>query len=160
MSFGNGVLYVLIFMKYGLSLEGLIFGIFSTVLLEILIIDWNLYLIPIECNIIILSLGIVRFFVFQMSFWMHLLGPFLLGGCLVLIYYLTKKKAIGGGDIKFIIVSGILLGVERAFIAFFFAGIMAISFYITKSVMGRRDRLIALGPYLAIGSFAVLLFEM
>jgi len=81
-----------------------------------------------------------------------LLG-FLFGGGIFLSIYLLSKKGLGGGDVKFMAVCGLYLGINRSISTILFgtflSAIVGLSLILLKK-LGRKDP-IPLAPFLYIG---------
>lgn len=151
-------------------------------LLLLSVIDFRLYLIPNEINLILLFLGVAvtvlkfladpwllpfyRFFVknyalifspFQEVVLSHLLG-FIAGGLLFLfLYLLTRGRAMGFGDVKLAFALGLILGwpdIMLSSIASFFLGAI---WGLVAILMGKKSlkNKIQFGPFLALGVFVV-----
>ena len=99
----------------------LIFSIISTVLVAISIIDLKHYIIPIELSIF--SLIVITFnLLITNTFMNHLSGLIIGTGYLSIVFLftwlLTKKQALGLGDIQLIFVLGYWIGDIRILLVF------------------------------------------
>lgn len=115
--------------------------------------DFKYYKIPAFINVFIGLTGIFHAVLSKMHFFDGLIGFLSLSSLLLLIYVLSKGKAIGGGDIKLMAVSGILLGWKKNVLAFFLAGLSVLMFYPVRSRIFKRRKRLAFGPYLSLGIF-------
>ena len=106
----NGLIYVWIFMAKGFQPESILFCICASVLIVISVIDWRTFEIPFGCNIVIGILGIVRVFLNLAHWYDYVIGFFAVSGLFLIIYWITKGRGIGGGDIKLMAAAGLLLG--------------------------------------------------
>ncbi len=96
----NGGLYLLIFWRYGLSVDSLLYCLLFSALIALSIIDFRTYEIPVGINIFILTLGLIRI-VTDLSHWLSYgIGLLSVSVPLLLIYLVTKGRGIGGGDVK------------------------------------------------------------
>ena len=98
--------------------------------------------------------AIVSFFVFPEISWIsRLLGAMIVSGSMLLISLLVPR-AFGGGDIKFMIPVGLMLGLEGAL----YAGMLAVFLACIWCfwILGRGEKEISFGPALCMGSFVVL----
>lgn len=117
--------------------------------------DVNKGIVPDLIPILIAILAIVRFFLSEITISNSLscLGGALCLSIPMLIVALIIKGGFGGGDIKLIAASGLFLGLDKTLIAgiiaFFIAGIFAISVLIVKK-KGVKSK-IRFAPYLAVG---------
>ena len=135
----------------------------STVIIAIFLVllaaagasDVNKGIVPDLIPIFIAVLAIVRFFLSEItvSNLLSCLGGALCLSIPMLIVALIIKGGFGGGDIKLIAASGLFLGLDKTLIAgiiaFFIAGIFAISVLIVKK-KGVKSK-IRFAPYLAVG---------
>lgn len=85
----------------------------------------------------------------------NILGFFSVSIILGLIYILTKRRGVGGGDIKLMAVSGLMLGWRKNILAFFMGGILALAAFFFRKADSRR---FPFGPYLAAGIFISILW--
>ena len=84
-----------------------------------------------------------------------------LGGGMFLLVYLISKKGLGGGDVKFMAVSGLYLGFYLVVPAIFYSSILAALFaliLIVKKKITRKDTL-PLAPFICIGTFFTVLLH-
>ena len=77
---------------------------------------------------------------------------------LLLMYILSKGRTMGGGDIKLIAASGILLGWQKNLLAFLLAGMILLVFYPLRQKLFRQRERLAFGPYLSLGIFLSLIW--
>ena len=88
----------------------------------------------------------------------YLIGFFLVSGMLLLLYIVTKGKAIGGGDIKLMAAAGLLLGWKLVILAFFIGCILGSVIHIIRMKLAGADKVLAMGPYLSAGLFIAMLW--
>ena len=88
----------------------------------------------------------------------YLIGFFLVSGMLLLLYIVTKGKAIGGGDIKLLAAAGLLLGWKLVILAFFIGCILGSVIHIIRMKLAGADKVLAMGPYLSAGLFIAMLW--
>lgn len=87
-------------------------------------------------------------------------GGFLIGGVLFLLVYLISKNGLGGGDVKFMAVTGLYLGVNGILPAMLYGSVLAALFGLTLILLkkiGRKDA-IPLIPFLYVGILIVIFF--
>lgn len=154
----NGLIYVWIFMAKGFQPESILFCICASVLIVISVIDWRTYEIPFGCNIIIGILGIVRVFLNLAHWYDYVIGFFAVSGLFLIIYWITKGRGIGGGDIKLMAAAGLLLGWQNILLALMIGSIAGSVIHLTLMKVQGKDRVLAFGPYLAFGIFAAMLY--
>ena len=154
----NGLLYVLVFAVNGLNLISIIYALFTSALLVLTIIDWRTYEIPISINIFILVLGCIKVVLDFNNFLDYLIGFFIVSGFLLVLYMITKGRAIGGGDIKLMAVAGLLLGWQLIVLAFLIGCVLGSILHLIRMKVSGADRMLAMGPYLSAGLFIAMLW--
>ena len=115
------------------------------------IIDFYTFKIPSCLNIFIGILGLIRMGIDAGHRWDGVAGFFSVSLFLGIIYIFTKVKSIGGGDIKLMAVSGLMLGWQRNILAFFIGALLALVIHSLRMVFTETGRRLAFGPYLAGG---------
>jgi leader peptidase (prepilin peptidase)/N-methyltransferase len=165
----TGIIFLLLYLKYGLEWMTLVYAALAALLIVITLIDYRHMIIPnglIIAGLIIgaaqLATSIFTNGIFD-SWLVYTIGFFAGGLPLFLIAafstYVLKKEAIGGGDIKLMAFAGLILG-WKLIIPAYFIGIVAgalISIYLLVSGRKKRGDEIPFGPFLCFG-IAVSLF--
>ena len=147
----NGGLYVLVFAKWGLSVESLLYCLLFSALIAISVIDFRTYEIPLGINGFILLLGVLQV-VFHLSMWKdYLIGFLAVSLPLYLIYQVTKGRGIGGGDVKLMAVCGLLIGWQNIILAFFLGCIIGSVIHVVRIRVSGAEHVLAMGPYLSVG---------
>jgi len=159
----TAILFTISYLKYdftysfyvSLILSSLTVLIFITDFKEMIILDSPLVissilfialeLIYFDINAVIHSLisGILSFIA------MYLIGK--------LGYFLFKKESLGGGDIKFSFVMGLILGFKYACIALILSTFLALP-YALSSVLLDKEHEVPFGPFLVASTFIVFYF--
>lgn len=147
----NGILYVLIVTVNGLTIESLLYCLMFSVLVTLSVIDFRTYEIPLGINLFILALGLIRVGLDYKNFLNYLIGFLSVSGFLYLLYLLTKGRGIGGGDIKLMAVSGLMLGWKCNILALAFGCILGSVIHLIRMKVSKEDHVLALGPYLSVG---------
>lgn len=132
------------------------------VLLVISIIDFEIRIIPDQLNMLVFVLGIWSSFVFQeVTFLSRLLGIFSVS-IPMLVLAILCSGGLGGGDIKLMAASGMLLGIKwnifAACTGLFLGGIYGLFLLIVRRAE-RKDSF-ALGPFLCAGIAVVFLGQI
>ena len=161
--FLTGLIYLIIYLIYGLSIQTLVYIILSSALIIIAFIDLNEEIVPDVISLPGIVIGfIISFFVPYISFVNSALGV-LVGGGIILIIGLVgsvifKKEAMGGGDVKLAAMIGAFLGwryiVISLFLGFFLGALAGITLIMSK-IKSREDA-IPFGPFIVLGSFITL----
>ena len=154
----NGILYVVVFAVNGFSLESILYCLFVSALLVLSVIDWRTYEIPIGINIFILILGILHTALDYKNWLMYVIGFFSVSLFLFLLLWISKGRAIGGGDVKLMAVAGLLLGWKLAILAFFIGCIVGSVIHLLRMRFSGADKVLAMGPYLSVGLFIAALW--
>ena len=147
----NGVLYLVIFIKLGLSMEFLLYCLLFSALLALSVIDFRTYEIPIGFCYFILALGIVRVATDFVNWAEYAIGFVAVSLVLTIIYYVSKGTAIGGGDVRLMAATGLLLGWKKNVLAFLLGCIIGSVIHIARMKISGEGRTLAMGPYLAVG---------
>ncbi len=156
--FVNGVLYFCVLVRFGFSAQTLLFCLASSALLGLSLVDWRIQEIPEGFNIFLLLLGLVRVFLDRQHWPLYVAGFFAVSLPLLLIFLLSKGKAIGGGDVKLMAAAGLLLGWKNILAAFVMACIAGSMIHILRMKLAGAPRVLALGPYLSGGIYLAALF--
>lgn len=153
----NGVLYIMLYSNFGLSIEFIFYSIIFSILIVISFVDLYYQIIPNGLNTSILVSGIIykilQFTLYNKSLDLinSLLGLFVSSGLFLLII-LISKGGMGGGDVKLIGVLGFILGLKKVvltiFLSFFLGAIISI-FLLLFKIKGRRDP-IPFGPFICL----------
>jgi len=162
----SGLFALCVFLKFGLTLEGLVYYIFIASLLVITFIDIDHQIIP---NRITLP-GIPIFFLASfalptITLMDAILGILAGGGSLYLVgwvyYQMKKEEGMGGGDIKLLAMIGALLGWKGVLFTIFvgsavgtFAGTIVMAY---TRLMNMKLR-IPFGPFLSIGAISFIFY--
>lgn len=154
----NGILYVVIFKVYGLSSLSVLYCFFASALLVLSVIDYRTYEIPEGINLFIGAVALVRVLTDLQRLSLYLTGFCCVSGFLLLIYIASKGRAIGGGDIKLMAVSGLLLGYRQIILAFILGCILGSVLHLLQMRIHGKDRVLAFGPYLSLGIFCSMLY--
>ena len=147
----NGVLYLLIFAVCGFELESIIYCLMASALLVLSVIDWRIYEIPIGINIFILVLGILHIVIDYQNWLDYVIGFFSISIVLLILFYVSGGRAIGGGDVKLMAAAGVVIGWKLIILAFFIGCIVGSIIHLTRMKLSGADKVLAMGPYLAVG---------
>lgn len=163
--FLSGLIYLIIYLLYGLSVQTLIYIILSSALIIIAFIDLNQQIVPDVISLPGIAIGfIISFFVPYISFINSALGVLAGGGIILVIAMggsaIFKKEAMGGGDVKLAAMIGAFLGWKYIIISLFlgfFTGALAGIFLIMAKIKKKEDA-VPFGPFIILGSFITLLW--
>ena len=153
------------FLKFGLTLEALIYYLFFAALLIVTFIDIDHRIIP---NVITLP-GIpicfaASFALPTITYKEALLGILIGGGSLFLVAWIysliTKKEGMGGGDIKLLAMMGAIVGWQGVLFTIFLASLVGTLAGLAAMLQSRKGMKLAVpfGPFLSIGSITYIFF--
>jgi len=158
----NGILYLLIYFKFGLTILTLKYCILASSLIVIGIIDFETQFVYTSTTIFTGVIGIL-FIIVQAVMYKSgsvdlILGGLIGFGIIGLIVFITH--GMGEGDIEIAAVCGLFLGMKftvlNLFIAVMIGGIAGIIVLVLK-LKAAKDK-IAFGPCIAIGAIISVLF--
>ncbi|MBA7495629.1 Prepilin peptidase PppA [subsurface metagenome] len=163
--FITGLIYLIIYLIYGLNIQSLIYIILSSALIIITFIDLNEQVIPEVISLPGIVVGLIlSFFVTYVSFINSALG-IVIGGGIILVIRLAgslifKKESMGIGDIELAAMIGAFLGwryiIMSLFLGFFLGALAGIILILSK--IKSREDVVPFGPFIVLGSFITLLW--
>lgn len=153
----NGIIYVIIFHFYGVSISTIFLSIFSSLLIVISAIDFKTMEIYTSTTVFGLVLAVIYIILAsyfnEINYKDKLLGG--LVGFLIIFLIVKISRGMGEGDYEIAGLCGLFLGLKLVLVALFLGivigGIVASIILILK-LKGRKAE-IAFGPYIAIGTF-------
>ncbi len=156
----NGITYLMVYLKFGSTLDTVLLCLFSSVMIVIAMIDYDTtdvyFSMLIPGGILAMALTVSRF-----SRGVDIL-PYLLAGGIgmgfIYLVILVTKGGMGHGDIWILGLVGVALGPILTIVSFFFTsiigGITAVTLLILKKKTSKEG--IPFGPFLIIGFFITL----
>lgn len=151
-STANALFYGLTYLRFGLSLKGVLLMTLTSTLIVVTAIDFILQEIPNGLNLFILVFSLLSFFVNDIPFWERLIG--FVAASLILLILALLTNGFGGGDIKLMAVCGILLGYKLILLALFLGivigGIVGAVVLAVKKSKNEEGASMAFGPYLSV----------
>lgn len=144
----TGLLFVLAYQRYGLTLSAFCLMAVAVVLMVMIVADFEHYIIPDQVHLALLPLGLAHAAVTGRD-WGDVAGGFLLGMGIGLALYhgysrLRKREVLGYGDVKFLAVAGLWLGTLNIVPFLFLSGLVG-------TVTGLFWRLLGRGVYYPFG---------
>lgn len=157
----NGVLYLLIFLKFGLSLSFVFYSLLTSLLIVISYIDLDSKYIYSSTTILGVVLAaiyiVVGLYTKDISISNNVLGGAIGYGSIYLIVVITK--GMGQGDAEVAGVCGLFIGIKGILVCLFIAvvlgGLVAAIILIFK--LKEKKSEIAFSPYISIGSIVYIL---
>jgi len=163
--FLTGLLFVVSYLVFGINLELLLALTFISMLIIIIISDYQTYIISDEVLVVFtIILCILKYLIggpnllfssilnglisFTIMFLIKKMGDFLF-----------KKESMGGGDIKLLFIIGFMFEFKMAIVIIFLGSIIALP--ISLIILSKKNtNIIPYGPFLAIASMIVLLLKI
>jgi leader peptidase (prepilin peptidase)/N-methyltransferase len=155
----GGFMAVCVYLRFGPSVQGIIYFGFIAALLVITFIDIDYHIIPDVISLPGILLGFaVSFFIPTLNWMDSLLGILAGGGSLYAVAWgyerITGKEGMGGGDIKFLGMIGAFIGWQGVLLTIFMGSAIGtlvglIDMRVKKKNMKMR---IPFGPFLALGA--------
>lgn len=160
----TGIVFALIYKVFGISVETFIALIFASMLLIIMISDFLYMIIPDEvlifCGVLILILKLAAGGIsILLPTIINMIIPFIV---LLLIKLLGdkafKRESMGGGDIKLMLIFGMVLGWPISIFTIVLAAFIALPItLILTRLKNKGDHELPFGPYLSISALICLL---
>ena len=149
--FANGILYVIVCAVRGFTWDSLIYCLTGSALLTLSVIDWRTYEIPFAINQFLGVMGIAAAILDKGHLMEHLIGGVSVSGLLAILYLISGGSAIGGGDIKLMAASGLILGWKNNILAFILGCILGSVIHLIRMKRQGEGHVLAMGPYLSLG---------
>ncbi len=153
----NGLLYVLVYIKFGLTLNSVLYCIIISLLITISIIDLGHKIIPDGLNITGLIIGII-YTIINKGVINSFIGALTGLGLFLLIAFITN--AMGGGDIKLMAVLGFIFGIKGVLFITLFSfvlGAFISVILIILKIKSRKDE-IPFGPFISLSALIYIFF--
>jgi len=157
-----GSLFVLCYISFGISLQLIIALTFTSMLIIVVLSDY--YYMIIEDSVLIFFGILLLLEIFLINgldiFLISIKNGLISFGIMLLLKLfgdlLFKKESMGGGDIKLMLIIGLLIGWDMSIITIFLSAILAfpVSLYILKS---KQTHELPYGPFLAMASLIIYL---
>jgi len=161
----SGLFSLCVFLIFGLSLEGIIYYVFISMLLVITFIDIDHQIIPDALSIPGIPAGFIASFVIPSLTYMDSLLGILAGGVSLFlvawIYELIKgKSGMGGGDIKLLAMIGAFTGWKGVLFTIFISSAVGTLTGIIIMLRTQKGLKLAVpfGPFLSIGAIIYIFF--
>lgn len=161
----TGLLSLALFIRYGLSLQYLLFLLFAATLVTISFIDLDHQIIPDVLSIPGIVAGLAAAFIpGHVSWFDSIIGIIGGGGALFLVGLiyekLTGKQGMGGGDVKLLAMIGAWMGwrsLPFVLLVSSLTGAIIGSVFLLAAGKGYRVR-IPFGPFLSLGALFYIFF--
>lgn len=156
----TGLLFLLCFIKYGLSIELIIGLLLMSLLVIIFVTDIKYMLIPNKVLLFFLPIFSVLRIIVPLDPWWSPIAGAIIGFGIIAVIILVSRGGMGAGDMKLFAVLGIVLGLKMVLLAFFLScvigAIVGICLLIIKRI--NRKQAVPFGPYIVIGTVLAYLY--
>jgi leader peptidase (prepilin peptidase)/N-methyltransferase len=159
----NGILYIVVYLKFGFTIEFFFYSIIFSILIVITFIDLEHMIIPDILIVLIISFTILYKFVSYILYnkapeLLNSIGGLIFSSILFILIILVSKGGMGTGDVTLIGSLGFILGIKNIsltiFLSFILGAIISIILLITK-IKNKKDP-IPFAPFIILAFFIVL----
>ena len=161
----TGILFSLSYIVFGLTPNLISPLTFISMLIIIMVSDYNYMIINDSILIIFTIILIIEILILYgpQILLKHILAAILAFITMFLLKklgdILFKKESMGGGDIKLLGVFGLVIGYPMSLLAIFLGAIIALPISLI-TIKNNKDHIIPFGPFLALGAIIVLLSKL
>ncbi len=162
--FTSGLLFMISYLIYDFHIEFFIAITFISMLLIVIISDYQTMIIPDEVLIFFSLLLIIELFIKNgFDVYINVLNGLIAFGIMFLLKlfgnFLFKKESMGDGDIKLMFTFGLVLGWPLSIITIFLASFIGlpISLYVLYK---NKTNIIPFGPFLSVAAIIMLLSQL
>ena len=156
----NAIFYLLIYLKFGLSIATLVYFVFVSILIVVSFIDLDFRIIPDGLSFSGIIIGFLSslFFIPQVTWFQSLLGILIGGGLLLFIAIayekITHKEGMGGGDVKLLAMIGAFTGWQGIPFVILVSSLVGAIVGIVFIILTKKDTKFAIpfGPFLSMGA--------
>lgn len=160
----TAALFLMFYVKSGLSVQFAVYLMFSALLITISFIDIEHFMIPDFLMLTGIAVGLAY------SIYAGRFAGSLAAVCFAFLFmfvlgkgagYILKKEALGDGDIKLLVMFGAFMGLERTFLSLAVGSVLGAAAGLLAVGLGRlkmEDR-IPFAPFLALGAIVSILIR-
>lgn len=153
----NGLMYVFVYIKLGLTINTVLYGLLISILITLSIIDLKHKIIPDSLNIAGLIIGII-YIIINKGILKSIIGSFI--GLVLFLAIAVITNAMGGGDIKLMTVLGLIFGIKGVLFitlfSFILGAVISVGLLILK-IQSRKDE-IPFGPFISLASLIYIFY--
>lgn len=159
---GCGLVFAIAFLAFGFSWELLIAITFISMLIIVMVSDYNYMIISDEVLLFFgIALSIEILFIYGYQALIISLG----NGCLACLFiyllklvgdFIFKRESMGGGDIKLLFIFGLVLGWPMSVLSIFLASVIGLPLSLIVMYKNKEHE-IPFGPFLSLGAIIILL---
>lgn len=152
----TGAMFLWLFVCFGATSLMLTYALLWVVLMVMIVVDLEHYLIPDEVHMALLPLGLYYHFVMSTPHELVVTGFLVGAGTGLSLHYgyrfLRRKEGLGFGDVKFLALAGLWLGVVPFVPFLFFSGVFGVILGLVWRALG-KGAVFPFGPALAAALF-------
>jgi len=155
----TGILFLLLFLRFGLTLPLLIYGFFGACMIVLIFIDYFHKLLPAKITIPGVILGFLSSFVNPLVHPRDSLIGILLGALTLFSVYIAfklirNKEALGHGDIVMLAMVGAFLGWQQVLLVLFISSLLGSLVGVVFIVILRKgfDYMLPYGTFIGIAA--------
>lgn len=160
----NAFLYLLVYIKYGFTVDFFFYALIFSILIIIAMIDLKEMIIPDILVLCLVGLTIIYKLALYILFdqspqLLDSVGGLVLSALLFILIILLSKGGMGGGDVTLIGSLGFIVGIKMIFVTIllsFILGAIISVFLLVAKIKGRKDP-IPFGPFIVLG-FLIVVF--
>lgn len=161
--FITGSLFALSYLKFGLTSELIVAITFSSSLLVVAISDIKYMIIPDEVLLFSGVILIIERLFYGSDFLFLLLDAVIPFVVLILLKLLGdtifKKESLGGGDIKLMVIFGLVIGWQACIVAIVLASFIALPISLIILYI-KKTNVIPFGPFLSLAALIIYYFSI
>lgn len=154
----TGVLFAVSYLVFGLSNELLVALTFVSTILVVIISDLKYLIIPDEVLLFSGVMLIIERLIGKVELLSLMLDALIPFAILLLIKlmgdFMFKKESLGGGDIKLMIIFGIVIGWENCILLVVLGSIIALPISLIVLII-KKTNIIPFGPFLSIAALII-----
>ena len=161
----NGVMFALLYLRFGLCLELIFYCAFISVLLIIAVIDLKRMIIHDAMTAVLSIIALIMLFVLKLPVKEQILGAVVGFSAFFCIYWIAraiyKREAFGLGDVFLMGAAGLFLGFKSAVFTLMFSFYIALIAIIILKIFRVKLKLsqeIPFGPFICAGACIALFF--
>lgn len=163
--FTCGLLFVFAYLKFGFTLNIIIPLTFISLIVIVMVSDYNYMIIPDE---VLIFFGILILVEQCFINGINTLPMTLLNGvisfiCMFLLKklgdFIFKQESMGGGDIKLLGIFGLVLGWSNALLSIVIGSFIGLPISLIV-VNLKKSHIVPFGPFLAMGALVILIFKL
>lgn len=150
----NTFIWVLIYLRYKISIDTVIYVSLASALLALSVIDERTFEIPIQINYFIGVLGLIATAIGYKQWYNHIIGMLVVSVFLLVIWFVTD--GLGFGDVKLMFFAGLVVGWKIIIVGFLTGCLVAIPVHVLRMKISNKAHKLAFGPYLSFGIYTAL----